>query len=134
MTPTRATAAVIVCLVAVSGLFAVGCSGRSSPPRIAASGTLKGTLETVGGAHPGTARPISGIVYLRPIQGTAVTVAVGSDGAFSAQVAVGSYTVTGSSPQYEINGADAPCGLSPPSTVSVAANQAVSVSVECVEK
>jgi hypothetical protein len=94
---------------------------------------LKGTLEAVACCSHGSARPISGTVYLRPTRGTAVSVAVGPDGAFSAEVAVGSYTVTGNSPHYVVDGVDAPCGSSPPGTVSVAANQTESITVECLE-
>lgn len=123
----------MLCVVVAFGLAVAACSHGTSSPQ-AASGTLRGTLETVGGAAPGTPHPVDGTVYLLPMHGKTVIVTVGSDGAFEARVAVGSYTVTGTSPQYEINGVDAPCGPSPSGTFFVGANKTVVITLACAEK
>ncbi|MGA7988888.1 MAG: YCF48-related protein [Candidatus Dormiibacterota bacterium] len=61
-------------------------------------GNVIGTLETVGGAAPGTPRPIPGSVVLRNAAGTVFTASAGANGAFSIRVPQGSYSVTATSP------------------------------------
>jgi photosystem II stability/assembly factor-like uncharacterized protein len=68
---------------------------RASMPE---TGVVRGTLDAAGGIAPGLPRPIPGTVTLRASDGTPFTATVGSDGAFSIRLPVGTYTATGSSP------------------------------------
>jgi hypothetical protein len=62
-----------------------------------------------------------------------VTATTGSDGVFSAQVPVGSYTVTGRSPQFVVSDKEGMCSSVTPGAVAVAAGATVTVSVVCDE-
>jgi hypothetical protein len=65
-----------------------------------------GTLHAVGGPPPGADRPLPGeISAKRGSDGTGV--GVGADGEFSIQLASGTYTIVGRSPQY--NGGNSDC-------------------------
>jgi len=70
-----------------------GCGGLSG------SGTLSGHLYVVGGPAPGTPRAVEGTVVATG-PGGRHTATVGADGSFTMQLAPGTYTVTGTSPQY----------------------------------
>jgi len=80
---------------AVAALTLVGCA--STPP----TGFVSGRLQGVGGPAPGTPRPIGGKVTVLSPNGKSYSAKVEADGQFLIQVPVGSYIVTGHSPQYE---------------------------------
>ena len=94
------------------------------------SGVVQGTLEAVGGAAPGTPRPLKGSVTLRDSDGTVFTATAGSDGVFLVRVPIGTYAITGRSPLYDSGNAD--CPSSGPVTVTVGAT--IRVVVACPEK
>jgi hypothetical protein len=76
-------------------LVVVGCS--SGP----AKGMIRGSLVAVGGPSPSdTETPLPGSVTVTNSGGQATTVTVGDDGQFEVHVAVGSYTLSGSSPLF----------------------------------
>lgn len=107
-----ATAVLVAALItACSGTSpATSSQPSASSPSTSATqtGTLRGRLATVGGAAPGTAWPISGTVT---VTGTAppLHVAVATDGVYTLSLPPGRYTVTGTSPQYIVNGRAATC-------------------------
>jgi hypothetical protein len=72
-----------------------GCSSE------APKGTITGSLMMVGGPSD-SSRPIAGTVTVTEVGAgtTSVVVQVAADGAFSAQVPAGSYTLAGTSPLY----------------------------------
>jgi len=94
------------------------------------SGVVQGTLEAVGGAAPGTPRPLKGSITLRDSDGTVFTATAGSDGVFLVKVPIGTYAITGRSPLYDSGKAD--CPSSGPVTVTVGAT--IRVVVACSEK
>jgi hypothetical protein len=83
-------------LLAVVGLLIVvgACSSKS------ARGTVAGKLLMVGGFRD-VQRPTAGVVTIRSSGGTNTTVNVSADGSFKLQVPVGSYSLTGRSPQFD---------------------------------
>jgi hypothetical protein len=112
-------------LMAASVILA-GCASPTGPP--GPTGTLTGTLQAVGGPAGGP-RALSGQVTLHGSGGNIAAVTVGSTGRFSVPVTVGTYTVSGRSPQYE--GGTADCKASGPVTVSKGVTS--SVEVDCHE-
>lgn len=86
-------------LFTFTSLFAVAVAAVlascSSDP---ATGYVSGTLQAVGGPPLLPPRSLNGTVTLRSSTGESFSAAVGADGAFSIQVPVGTYTVTGRSP------------------------------------
>ncbi|MCR6492567.1 hypothetical protein [Cellulomonas sp. P24] len=70
-----------------------GCGGSSG------HGTLSGHLYVVGGPAPGTPRAVDGTVVATGPDGRH-TATVGADGSYTMELAPGTYTVTGTSPQY----------------------------------
>lgn len=112
----------------VAGMAGSGCSSGSGH-----IGTLRGTLEAIGGPVPGTPRPIPGTIYIVG-GGKTVKATVGSDGRFSAHVAAGTYTVTGRSPEFNVNGQEGLCLNVALGPVGVTAGGATTVTVVCSEK
>jgi hypothetical protein len=94
------------------------------------TGVVQGTLDAVGGAPPGTPRPLPGSITLRGSDGTVFTAAAGSDGLFSVRVPIDTYTITGRSPLYD--GGNVDCTASGPVTVSSRAT--IRVVIACSEK
>jgi hypothetical protein len=76
------------------------CSSGPHAAVAPAAGILAGHLYGVGGAAPGAPRPWPGTVTLTG-PGEHRDIAVGAGGRFSAQVAAGTYIVSGRSPRYE---------------------------------
>ena len=74
-------------------------------------------------------RDLSGQITLHGSSGNIATIAVGANGRFSVPVAVGTYTVSARSPQYE--GGTADCNASGPVTVTKGVTS--SVEVDCQE-
>jgi hypothetical protein len=108
-----------VLCVTVAGVSFAGCS--SSPAR----GTLTGTFQAVGGP-PGTpTRAIQGQITIHGSNGNTGIITVGRNGRFSVNPPVGTYTVSGRSPQYE--GGAAECRASAPVTVTTGATSTVEV-------
>jgi hypothetical protein len=116
--------------VMVASVFLASCdlSAPTGPP--GPTGTLTGTLQAVGGPSGGGALALSGQVTLHGSSGHITGITVGANGRFSAPVPVGTYTVTGQSPQYE--GGTVECHASGPVTVSKGVTS--SVEVDCQEK
>lgn len=114
-------------LVAVTGILSAGC--QLSPPTgpSGPTGTLRGTLQAVGGPAGRGPRPIGGHVTLHGSGGTIATVTVGASGQFSVPVTVGTYTVSGTSPQFE--GGTGECHV--PQPVRVAKRETTTVQVDC---
>jgi hypothetical protein len=107
---------------------ALGIDPRNLPPWPPV-GTVRGTLQEVGGAKPGTPRPLPGSVALRNSEGSMFTATAGLNGAFSVGLPPGSYTLIGHSPSF--GGGEAECdGLAP---VTVIPSATVTAVVDCVE-
>jgi hypothetical protein len=113
--------------VLAASLFFASCLAPDGPA--GPTGTLAGTLQAVGG-HPGAGpRALSGQVTLHGSSGHISGIAVGANGRFSVPVTVGSYTVSGRSPQYE--GGTAVCRVSGP--VVVTKSVTTNVQINCEE-
>jgi hypothetical protein len=111
-----------------AGMTLASCSSPNGPP--GPTGTLTGTLQAVGGP-PGTGpRALAGQITLHRSNGARSSITVGANGRFSVPAAVGTYTATGRSPQYE--GGTADCQASGPVTVTKGVTS--SVEVDCQEK
>ena len=119
----------IVLAVVAAGLTLASCSSPTGPP--GPTGTLTGTLQAVGGPAGAGPRALTGQITLNGRNGTSKTlITVGANGRFSVPVTVGTYIVTGQSPQYE--GGAANCQASGP--VTVTKNVTSTVVVDCQEK
>lgn len=119
----------IVLAVVAAGMTVAGCSSPTGPP--GPTGTLTGTLQAVGGPSGAGPRVLTGQITLSGRSGTSKTlITVGADGRFSVPVTVGTYIVTGESPQYE--GGTAICRASGP--VTVTKDVTSTVEVDCQEK
>lgn len=103
-------------------------SSPNGPP--GPTGTLTGTLQAVGGPSGAGPRALSGQITLHGSSGHITGITVGANGRFSAPVPVGTYTVTGQSPQYE--GGTADCHAS--GSITVTKGVTSSVEVDCQEK
>jgi hypothetical protein len=115
-------------LLAASLLLAsCDLSSPNGPP--GPTGTLTGTLQTVGGPAGVGAQPLSGQVTLHGSSGHLTAITVGANGRFSVPVTVGTYTVSGQSPEYRGDAAD--CHASGP--VTVTKDVTSSLRVDCQE-
>jgi hypothetical protein len=112
--------------VAASVLLA-SCSSPNGPP--GPTGTVTGTLQAVGGPSGAGPRGLSGQVTLHRSNGARAIINVGANGRFSVPASVGTYTVSGQSPQYE--GGTAECKASGPVTVTKGVTS--NVEVDCQE-
>ena len=102
-------------------------SPSSSPP--AGNATLTGLLLAVGGAPPGSPRLLPGSVTITgPVTQHVV---VGTDGKYQAVLPVGTYTVTGTSPQF--NDGATNCRIAG-ATVTLKPGRPVVADVMCEEK
>ncbi len=77
--------------IAVLGVAALVTTACSKP-----KGTIAGHFYRVGGPPPGLPSPMPGTIY---VSGEESPVTAGPDGSFSAVVPVGTYTLSGRSPQ-----------------------------------
>ena len=92
----RAPLTVLTALAALcAGVSFTGCS---SPPD---EGTLRGTLQAVGGPAGTGARPLRGSVTFHGSDGNIATIDLSANGRFSGHVPVGRYTFAGRSPQFK---------------------------------
>jgi hypothetical protein len=114
--------------VAIASVLLAGCGSPNDPP--GPTGTLTGTLQAVGGPAAEGPRALSGQINLHGSSGNSPSIVVGASGRFSVPVTVGTYTVSGQSPQYR--GGAATCHASGPVTVTKGAT--VKVQVDCEEK
>jgi hypothetical protein len=114
--------------VMVASVLLTSCSSPNSPP--GPTGTVTGTLQAVGGPPGDGPRALGGQVTLHGSSGHIVGITVGATGRFSLPVPVGTYTVSGQSPQYE--GGAGVCRASGP--VVVTKDVASSVEVGCRER
>src|ERR1039458_8291328 len=82
----------------VIGALSVVLTLRSSTPRYHSA--VKGQLLISGGPSPGTPRPSNGEVTARNASGQSFSISVPSTGKFNLQLPAGTYSLTGSSPQF----------------------------------
>lgn len=121
-------------MVAVLGAGALPSllRGPSATTRVAASSgqdaTVTGVLRMTGGPAGADQPGVSGVVVLRSSRGPEITTTAGSDGTFAVAVPPGSYTVTGTSPQYADGGGT--CRATDPVTVSAGARADVDVACQ----
>ena len=121
--------ALILLVLAALGVAAAKAVS-SLTPRSFAMGTLTGTLQAVGGPSDASPRPLSGTVTATTDHGV-MTFSVGASGRFTVHPAVGTYTVTAQSPQYE--GGTGTChALGGPVTVSKGVTS--NIKIGCQEK
>jgi hypothetical protein len=118
----------ILLAVMAAGMTLASCSSPTGPP--GPTGTLTGTLQAVGGPSGAGPRVLTGQIILNGSNGARFSITAGANGRFSVPVAVGTYTVTGRSSQYE--GGTADCLASGPVTVTKGLTS--SVDVDCQEK
>ena len=118
----------LLCLLPVmASVLLAGCSSPDAPP--GPTGTLTGTFQAVGGPSGASPRALSGQVTAQRSNGARDIISVGANGRFSVPVPVGTYTVSGQSPQYE--GGTADCKASGPVTVTKGLTS--SVKIDCQE-
>jgi hypothetical protein len=112
--------------VAASVLL-TGCdlSAPTAPP--GPTGTLTGTLQAVSGYPGGGPKALSGQIILHGSGEHITGITVGANGRFSAPVPVGTYTVSGESPQFK--GGSAACHAS--GTLTVTKDVTTKVQVDC---
>jgi hypothetical protein len=119
----------LLAITATSVLLAsCDLSSPNGPP--GPTGTLTGTLQAAGGPSGAGPRALSGQITLHGSSGHITGITVGANGRFSVPVPVGTYTVTGQSPQYK--GGTADCHAS--GLVTVTKGITSSVEVDCQEK
>ncbi len=116
--------------ITAASVFLAGCDLSSPNGPSGPTGTLTGALQAVGGPAGLSPRLLSGQVTLRGSGGHLTGITVGANGQFSVPVSVGTYTVSGQSPQYE--GGTAKCHASGPVTVTKGVTSGVKV--DCQEK
>ena len=107
-----------------------GCDLSSPTGPAGPTGTVTGTLQAVGGTSGVRPRALSGQVTLNGSGGKIATITVGANGRFSVPATVGTYTVSGQSPQYKDGAAD--CHASGP--VTVTKGNTTKVDVDCEVK
>jgi hypothetical protein len=109
-------------VLAASGLLVSSCGVSSLP-----TGTIKGQLFGSGGPAPGQLRPFNGQVTATGANGKTYATTVPSDGRFVIHLPSGTYSLTGSSPQFDA-GHSRCLGRA---NVTIAANQTVTENVDC---
>jgi hypothetical protein len=117
--------------VLAASVSLASCSSPNGPP--GPTGRLTGTLQAVGGSAGVGPRALRGQVILKGTNGTrdsTTGIAVGASGRFSVPVTVGTYTVSGQSPQYE--GGTGACHASGAVTVNKGVTS--TVEVDCQER
>lgn len=113
----------VLLAVVAAGIMLAGCSSPNGPS--GSLGTVTGTLRAVGGSSGASPQALAGEIILQGPNGK-----FSFDAGVSASVPVGTYTVTGRSPQYE--GGNADCTASAPVIVTKGVKS--SVVVDCQEK
>jgi len=123
----KSLALVSLISVMATSVLLTSCSSPNGPP--GPTGTLTGTLQAVSGLPGDAPRALSGEITLHGSGGHLSGITVGANGRFSVPVPVGSYTVSGQSPQYK--GGTADCHAS--GTLTVTKGVKSSVAVNCQE-
>ena len=124
----------VLALVAAS--FVAACaSSHSHPPTSSATpvpspATISGTFTAAGGPAEASAVLLSGTITIAGAVTHMVT--VGPDGKYTATLPPGTYTVTGTSPQY--NDGAATCQTDTGAPITLAAGQSATADVTCEEK
>jgi hypothetical protein len=118
----------IMLAVLATGMTVASCSSPDAPA--GPTGTLTGALQAVGGSPGASPRALSGQVNLLKSNGARDGISVGANGRFSVPVPVGTYTVTGQSPQYQ--GGTGVCRASGPVVVTEGVTS--TVKIDCQEK
>ena len=93
-------------------------------------GSVTGSFVAVGGAAPGSRRPLLGQVTAQNSAGHKFTVAVGKSGKFVLWLPAGLYRLTGRSPMFSVNGAEGTCAADQPVRVR-AGKKTLGVEVVC---
>jgi hypothetical protein len=122
----------VVALAVVAASIAVACTstdGRRPPTAPGPFGRISGHLLLLGGPS-NVHRPVPGWVTFIDARGARIDEQVGPDGAFTAGLQVGTYSVSGSSPADQVNVADNNCHARHP-TVAVVADRTARVNVFC---
>ena len=119
---------ILVVLVVVG--IAIARAVIALTPLSPATGRLTGTLQAVGSPGDVAPRPLSGTVTAETSGRGFRTFPVGTDGRFTVHPVVGTYTVSGLSPQFE--GGKAECHATEP--VTVTKDVTSRVTVDCQER
>ena len=122
----------VVALAVVAASFAVACTstdGRRPPTAPGPFGRISGHLLLGGPSN--VHQPVAGWVTLIDAGGVRSDYKVGPDGAFTAGLQVGTYSVSGSSPADQVNVADNNCHARHP-TVTVVADRTARVKLLCL--
>ena len=93
-------------------------------------GTVTGSFVAVGGAAPGSPRPLPGQVTAQNSAGHKFTVAVGKSGRFVLSLPAGVYRLTGRGPMFSVNGVEGTCAADQPVLVR-AGKKTLGVEVVC---
>jgi hypothetical protein len=109
--------------VMAGSLVLASCTSPDSPP--GPTGTLTGTLQVVAGPSGVGPRALNGQITLHGSNGHLTGIDVGANGRFSVPVSVGTYTVSGRTPQNA--GGTAKCHASGSVTVTNGATSFVVV-------
>jgi hypothetical protein len=126
--PVRRVSLILAALVVIGIVVAIAVNALSPPSP--ATGTLTGTLQALGGPGGAGPRPLSGTITAKTSGKGILTSPVGADGRFTVHPVVGTYTVSGSSPQFEDGKAE--CHASEP--VTVTKDVTSRVTVDCQEQ
>jgi hypothetical protein len=110
------------------GAFSVIITLHSSTPHF--NNSVTGQLLITGGPAPGTARPSDGEVTARVVGGGSYSTSVPSSGKFILQLPVGSYILSGASPQF----GNGHYHCFAPRTVTILKDKAIQQDVFCSEK
>jgi hypothetical protein len=105
---------------------------NGSPTGPAPTGTIQGRLLAVGGPGGAPPEPLAGQVTVTG-KGASHTVRTGTAGAYSIQLQPGTYTVTGRSSQYKIDGQDGKCAPSH-SKITITAERDAVTDILCQER
>lgn len=122
----RVSVLLVVVAVGIGVVFGI----RKVLPLSPATGTLTGTFQAVGGPPGASPRALSGTITARAADRVFLSFPVGASGRFSVHAAVGTYTVSGRSPQYQDGTAN--CTAAGPVTVTKGVTS--NVTVDCQEK
>ena len=134
-------------LVLVAGSCVTACASSQSHPTssatsqpssaaplavtsLASPATLTGNFVAAGGPGPGSLPPLSGTITIAGPVTQHLT--VGPDGKYTATLPPGTYTVTGTSPQY--NDGAATCDTESGAPMTLTAGQSATADVLCQEK
>lgn len=130
------TMTLAILAVACSSSSTADVTGSTSSTSLGAQvGTLTGVLQLSGGPVGAQSKGVAGTITLKPSGGgSPITATAGSDGKFSMQAPAGSYTVTGQSPMFIINGGEGTCVTGTGSATTITSGHSTTVTIDCPEK